>query len=141
MVNDESTLSPALRSEIEATGARIREGFPFWLSPFLRSWVAAITLGRTVYLTREVREWPAERFELTMRHELAHVRQVVALGLVRFLARYVSEYIRNRRTGLDAHAAYFEISFEREARAAEKSDPEVVSGLAEVSPSRQPDDI
>lgn len=41
------------------------------------------------------------------------------LGLLRFVWRYLREYVRNRLSGMPADAAYRNISFEREAFAAE----------------------
>jgi hypothetical protein len=51
-----------------------------------------------------------------IRHELVHVRQWGELGPLRFLVRYLSEYLRLRRDGLGHQEAYRGISFEREAR-------------------------
>ena len=76
--------------------------------------VAGITIGRRVYV--------ASDDESLLRHELAHVRQVAALGFVRFYWRYAVEYVRNRRAGMSPSDAYRNISFEREALAAEKGD-------------------
>jgi hypothetical protein len=42
------------------------------------------------------------------------------LGLVRFLWRYINEYIRNRRRGMSHDDAYLAVSFEVEAFAAER---------------------
>ena len=118
--------SPALNPEIEKRiadyGARVRVGFPFWLRIFLVANVAAITLGRRVYVSPRIAEASLERFERLLRHELAHVRQVRDLGLMRFLYRYMRDYIRLRRSGLTSHLAYMAIPFEIEARDEERSD-------------------
>ena len=50
------------------------------------------------------------------------VRQVAELGLIPFLWRYGSEYLRYRRSGLSRDQAYRAISFERDAFAAERDD-------------------
>ena len=97
---------------IRDTRARVRVGMPWWLRPFLMRGVAGITIGRRVYLESD--------HEVLLRHELEHVRQVVRLGVLRFYWRYAVEYIRNRRAGMSPHDAYANISFEREAVAAEK---------------------
>ena len=55
-----------------------------------------------------------------IRHELVHVRQMGELGLVRFLWKYVAEYLRHRRAGMSHDQAYRAISFEAEAFAAER---------------------
>jgi hypothetical protein len=57
--------------------------------------------------------------ERLLRHELTHVRQVIALGVFRFYWRYLKEYIRNLRAGMSSSQAYRNISFELEATAAE----------------------
>jgi hypothetical protein len=134
-------LSPRIIEDVGRAGARVRVGFPAWLSPFLRSWVMAVTIGRTIYLSRPVAGWPLEQIERTMRHELVHVRQAKALGLVRFLARYGLEYVSNRISGMDAHTAYLAISFECEARSAEEGFPGRTIPSEGASTSRQPDDI
>ena len=78
--------------------------------------VVGITLGRRIYLSADVAERQVESF---LRHELAHVRQINRVGLVRFYWRYLREYIENRRAGFGPAEAYRRISFEQEARAAE----------------------
>jgi hypothetical protein len=98
--------------------ARIRIGFPFWLRPFLQRGVAAITLGRRVYVAKEVAEADLPR---VLRHELVHVRQIEQLGALRFYWRYLREYVANRRAGMPAGEAYRRISFEQEALIIEDS--------------------
>jgi hypothetical protein len=78
--------------------------------------VAAITLGRRIWVAREL---PPAEMAVLMRHEMVHVRQMEQLGVPRFLWRYVKEYVRNRLRGMDHDAAYRAISFEREAFAVE----------------------
>jgi hypothetical protein len=53
-----------------------------------------------------------------LEHEYQHVRQWRRVGRIRFLARYLQDYLRGRAQGLEHHAAYRAISFEIEARAA-----------------------
>ena len=109
-------LPPALLAVIAESNAKVRVGYPWWLRPFLMRGVIAITLGRRIY----VREAMASKsFERLLKHELAHVRQVHRLGLLRFLWRYLSEYARHWRRLRNGQAAYAAISFEIEARAAE----------------------
>jgi hypothetical protein len=105
---------------IRALGGRVRVGYPFWLRPLLRRGIVAITLGRTVYVSRALALGGGDLLERTLRHELAHVRQVVRLGTVRFLVAYLREYRKLRRQGLGPHDAYHAIGFEREARMAER---------------------
>ncbi len=110
-------LPPELQQEISESQARVRFAFPLWLRPFLMRDIAGITLGRRVYIRSDV---AGAELESLMRHELAHVRQVAAIGFVRFCWRYGGEYIRNRRAGMSSHDAYHRISFEMEAEAAER---------------------
>lgn len=105
---------------IAALGGRVRVGYPFWLRPLLRRGIVAITLGRTVYVSRALALGGGDLLERTLRHELAHVRQVVRLGTIRFLIAYIREYRKLRREGLGPHEAYHAIGFEREARLAER---------------------
>ncbi|MCU1348805.1 MAG: hypothetical protein JWO56_1835 [Acidobacteria bacterium] len=113
-------LSPDLRQAIDDARARVRFSYPAWLRPFLMRDVVGITLGRGIYLSPRMLDRPREEVERLVRHELAHVRQVARLGLLRFLWRYAAEWIRNRRKGMPAAQAYSEISFEIEATAAEE---------------------
>jgi len=93
--------------------AVVRVGYPWWLRLFVHRNVAAITLGRRIYIAEEATE-------AILRHELVHVRQAGELGLVRFLWRYVAEYVRNRWRGMAHDDAYRAISFEVEAFLAER---------------------
>jgi len=82
----------------------------------------AFTLGTRVFLSRiAAREIAAETEagRRLLRHELAHVSQFAREGFARFLWRYAASYARGRRRGLSHGAAYLEIPYEREARAAE----------------------
>lgn len=117
-------LPPALLArfapELAETGARVRVGYPLWLRPFLLRGVVALTLGRRIFLSRELLAGREERVEAVLRHELVHVRQARRLGAVRFVAAYFGEYVALRRRGLPHVEAYRAISFEREAAAAER---------------------
>jgi hypothetical protein len=100
--------------------ARVRNGFPWWLRPFLFKDVIAITLGRRVYLSATLAGAERERI---VAHELAHVAQIERVGLLRFYAGYLIEYISNRRKGMTPDEAYRRISFEQEALIIEASVP------------------
>lgn len=108
-----------LAAAVNQAGARIRIGYPWWLRPVLARNVVAITLGRRVYVRGAM---AAEAFERLLRHELAHVRQVNRLGLLRFLWRYGTEFLRHWSRVRSAAAAYTLISFEIEAYAAERDE-------------------
>lgn len=110
----------ALLPLIEESAARVRFGYPFWLRPLLQRNVVGITLGRRVFLSKRLLERSDDELQRIVRHELAHVKQVTKLGLLRFLYRYVREYVALRKQGLSSAAAYNAISFEREAVEAER---------------------
>jgi hypothetical protein len=113
-------MNPDLEKAIIDAGVRVRVRYPWWLRPFVRSDIMAITLGRRIYIAAS-QEGAA--FDRLLRHELVHVRQAGERGTARFLWLYVAEYLRNRRRGLDHAAAYRAISFEVEAFAAESDQP------------------
>ena len=112
------TLPDHLRIAADAARARLRVGYPWWLRPLLLRGVAGITLGRRIYVARNV---AGKQLERLVRHELTHVRQVASNGIIRFYWRYAVEYVRNRRMGMSRSAAYRNISFEKEAFAAEET--------------------
>jgi hypothetical protein len=109
-----------LQAALDEAGARLRFSFPAWLRPLLLRDVVGITLGRRIYLAPAMRDRPQAELERLVRHELAHVRQAARLGLPRFLWRYAIEWIALRRKGMSAAEAYRNLSFEREAVAAEE---------------------
>lgn len=73
--------------------------------------VAAMTLGRIILIRRDHRG-----DEALLRHEMVHVRQWHALGVARFLWRYLSSYLAGRLRGLSHQDAYQAIPLEVEAR-------------------------
>ena len=79
--------------------------------------MAAITLGRRVWISARVRD-----VETLLRHELVHVRQMSEHGVLPFLWKYAREYLRNRRRGMSHDEAYLAIPFEVEAVAAERAE-------------------
>ena len=92
--------------------------------------VDAITLGRRVLIAPGLlRPGGGRRRALAGRllaHEVTHLLQAERAGLAAFLWAYLREYLRGMRRAprWDAAAhwrAYSEISFEREARAAERA--------------------
>jgi hypothetical protein len=96
--------------------------------PFARAFTRmvaaeAVTIGARVFLSssaaRQVAAGTPAGQQL-LRHELSHVTQFAREGTARFLWRYAVSYARGRRRGLSHTAAYFEIPYEREARAAEE---------------------
>jgi hypothetical protein len=74
--------------------------------------VTAVTFGRHVY-------YAISKESITHRlrkHEMVHVNQYNQLGFIRFLYRYLNEYVGFRLKGMNHNQAYLEISFEKEAR-------------------------
>ena len=102
-----------LNADLDEERAIVKTGFPWWMRPFLARGVAAITIGRRIWVRADAQS------DALLRHELVHVRQMRDLGLLRFAWRYLREYFRNRRAGMSSDDAYRNISFEREAFAAE----------------------
>jgi hypothetical protein len=113
-------LSAATAARLIESRALLRVGFPFWLRPFLLRGVVGITLGKRIYLAPAMLSRRPEELEALLRHEIAHVRQVARLGLIRFLVLYARDYLRLRRSGLSPHQAYASIPFEVEAASAER---------------------
>lgn len=68
---------------------------------------SATTFGSTVFVRRDVELTPRLR-----RHEYEHVLQFHRLGRIRFLVRYVAEYLRWRIRRHGHRGAYLRISFE-----------------------------
>ncbi len=106
-----------LQNALADVRAKVRFRYPWWLRPLLMRGVVGITIGRRIYLAASVTQQQVERF---LNHELMHVRQINRVGLLRFYWRYLVEYVRNRRGGMNAAEAYRNISFEIEAVAAEE---------------------
>lgn len=72
-----------------------------------------MTIGNIVLLRGDRIE---QRTTSLLAHELVHVRQFAEHGPVRFIARYVADYLKNLRKYRNHHQAYLEIPFEIEAR-------------------------
>jgi hypothetical protein len=114
-------VSAAVERAIAEARARVRVGYPWWLRPWLARDVVAITLGRRIYLSGRAAAGPARALERLMRHELAHVAQVNRLGIILFLWKYVTEFLRHLWRVRSVARAYRLVSFEIEAAAAEES--------------------
>ncbi len=84
--------------------------------PVLANGADGMTLGRFVLLRRDDPEQRGGEREL-LAHELVHAVQYAELGMPRFLWRYVTAYLRNRRRLRRHRDAYLAIPFEEEARA------------------------
>ena len=92
-----------------------RPGYRLWVGGPVPPGADAWTLGSTVI----VRKRSAGSVHL-LTHELEHVRQYRELGVIRFLATYLRDYLRWRIRGYGHKAAYrripAEISAEWRAR-------------------------
>jgi hypothetical protein len=87
-----------------------RDGAVIIVSRLVAPGAAATTLGRFVFVRSS-----AARSERLMRHELVHVRQWRALGVVGFLRRYLWAYLCWRLRRYPHWAAYRRIPQEVEA--------------------------
>lgn len=61
------------------------------------------------------------RGEALLRHELAHLEQWRVEGRLRFLTRYLGDYLLARAGGFPHRVAYRAVRFERAAAAAEQA--------------------
>lgn len=86
---------------------------PSWMRKLWRGPVAAMTLGRRVFLASD--DVPTDVLRRVLIHELVHVRQWQQAGAIRFLFRYLTDYFRGRWHGLDHESAYHAIRYETEA--------------------------
>lgn len=78
--------------------------------------VAAMTLGYRVYVDPRLLDSDPEQLGELLLHELVHVRQWADAGAVRFLVRYLGDYLRARLGGRRHEEAYRAIRYEVEAR-------------------------
>ena len=92
---------------------------PPWLQRVWRGDVAAMTLPWVIYLSPStfIRARTGKAGKL-LAHEAAHLEQWGRLGMVRFGARYLTDYVSGRLAGLPHSTAYRAITLEREARTA-----------------------
>ncbi len=84
---------------------------------FVLPGVRGVTTPWGVYVSESI-DWDSESGRRLIRHELEHVAQFARYGIARFLYLYVREYLRNRRAGMSHHEAYYNISYEADARRA-----------------------
>ncbi len=89
---------------------------PGWLERVWGSGVVAMALPRVVFVSAATFDRILDGDASTLLiHESAHVDQWRDHGIVRFLTRYVGDYLRGRAVGLPHRPAYRAIRFEREA--------------------------
>jgi hypothetical protein len=82
-----------------------------WLGP-----VSAMTLPGGIYMRTEVLTGDPAILGPLLFHELIHSRQWLELGVVRFLFRYLSGYLRGRLQRKGHRQAYLDIPLEQQAR-------------------------
>jgi hypothetical protein len=93
----------------------IREA-PRWMVAAWGEGGAAMTLPHTVYVSGETLDRIVSGRSLRLLvHESVHVDQWRRYGWIRFLVRYLGDYLRGRAVGLPHHTAYRAIRFERQA--------------------------
>lgn len=108
----------AARLGLQALGAVSIRPAPRALRWMWGEGTAAMALPWGVYVRADLLFGDPGRLGPLLLHELTHLRQWRQLGVIRFLGRYVGQYLRGRFGGLDHRGAYLAISLEREARAA-----------------------
>lgn len=86
-----------------------RTGYWLWTNGPVPRGSGAITLGNLVIVRR------SSASPQLLRHELVHVRQFAELGILSFLAKYVTQYFRWRLRGYPHQGAYRRIPQEIEA--------------------------
>ena len=80
---------------------------------------SAITFGDKIYFAERLDQ--SNFFNMALiGHELVHVEQYKKRGMVRFLIRYLLEFVANLAIEKNCRRAYMTISFEREAYQTEK---------------------
>jgi hypothetical protein len=78
--------------------------------------IRAMTIRSRIYLEPALMEHPSAGRGLLLVHELVHARQWHDLGVLGFMRRYLSDYLRGRFSGQDHRQAYLGIGLEQEAR-------------------------
>ncbi|NOT33999.1 MAG: DUF4157 domain-containing protein [Candidatus Eisenbacteria bacterium] len=81
---------------------------------------SAITLGSSVYFAPGAYDPFSSRGLALIGHEVAHTRQFQHFGVIGFMTRYTTDYLKGQLAGLGHDEAYLQIGFEREARAYER---------------------
>jgi hypothetical protein len=93
---------------------KVKYVFGSWLPPLLGA--SAVIIFNRIYFANNVGEVPEKLFA----HEHAHVKQIDRLGVFTFYYLYFKEYVKGRLIGKKHWEAYNNISFEIEARKAER---------------------
>jgi hypothetical protein len=89
---------------------------PRWMRLLWRGPVAAMTIAGRVFVAPESLTGDPVVLARLLVHECCHVRQWRQAGTIRFVVRYLGDYVRGRVRGLSHEAAYRGIRYEAEAR-------------------------
>jgi hypothetical protein len=89
---------------------------PSWLRAVWPKGISAMALPKSVYVNPATlaRILAGESKEL-LRHESIHIDQWRRYGRLRFVTKYLIDYLKGRASGLSHADAYRSIPFEREA--------------------------
>ena len=94
---------------------KVKHKYGHWFPSIVGA--SAVTLGYTIFYHME-KEFVPRWLYL---HEMEHIAQINRLGIPLFYTRYLIEYLIGRFKGLGHWDAYHKISFEIQAKAAEKN--------------------
>ncbi len=75
----------------------------------------AITFGEKIFFARGMLDDSTITGITLIVHELTHVRQYQEIGFLKFLYRYLRDYLQSRIKGKDHNSAYYNVGFEQEA--------------------------
>jgi len=78
--------------------------------------IQAMTIRSWIFVDPAILKGDRDKLARLVIHELVHARQWQDLGVLGFLRRYSTDYLRGRRQGLSHRDAYLNIGFEEEAR-------------------------
>lgn len=75
-----------------------------------------MTLWRWVLVDPALMRGSRQKLANVVIHEMVHLRQFAELGYLKFMWRYITEYLGGRLSGLAHREAYLAIDAEMEAR-------------------------
>jgi hypothetical protein len=120
--------------DIDLSRVRIFEGIPF----YVHGDPPAYTEGNHIFFKKGSYDPNSVTGLAAIGHELTHTRQAAQLGFTRFAKRYLQEYFENRAAGMNDFDAYWNISFEIEARKVEAIIKKDLSNLSRDFGGRDP---
>lgn len=110
--------SEELRSELSPVRPEEVNVWPAsrYVRALWRSGITGVTIWKLVLVDPDLMRGDVQRLGRLVIHELVHVRQFAQRGYLRFMSRYLYEYMSARLRGESHHDAYRGISAETEAR-------------------------